>query len=127
MAISQLKSLRKISGGRYKKGARKQKAYELGRDPAFTKISNKRSKYIRIKGGHIKSRVLSTDIANLYDPKAKKYEQVKIKSVVENPANRQFVRRNIMTKGAVIDTEKGKAKITSRPGQHGAVDAVLIS
>lgn len=127
MAISQQKSLRKISGGRLKKGARKQKAYELGRDPALTKLGKKRAKYIRTKGSHIKARVLSADTANLYDPKSKKYEKVKIKSVLENPANRQFVRRNIMTKGAVIDTEKGKAKITSRPGQHGAVDAVLVS
>jgi len=71
--------------------------------------------------------LLSTDTANLFDPKTKKYEQIKIKEVVENPANRHFVRRNIMTKGTVIETEKGKAKITSRPGQDGNVNAVLIS
>ncbi|MEK6848627.1 MAG: 30S ribosomal protein S8e, partial [Nanoarchaeota archaeon] len=43
------------------------------------------------------------------------------------PANRHFIRRNIMTKGSVIDTELGKARITSRPGQDGVVNAVLIS
>ena len=127
MAISQHRSLRKPSGGRYKKGYRKKKMYELGRDPALTRLDKKRVSNIRTLGNHRKIRLLSIDTANLFDPKTKKYEKAKIKSVIENPANRQFVRRNIMTKGTVIDTEKGKAKITSRPGQDGAINAVLIS
>ena len=101
--------------------------YELGRDPALTRLDKKRVSNIRTLGNHRKIRLLSIDTANLFDPKTKKYEKAKIKSVIENPANRQFVRRNIMTKGTVIDTEKGKAKITSRPGQDGAINAVLIS
>ena len=77
-------------------------------------------------GGNRKTRLLSADKANLFDPKTKKHEQVKIKTILENPANRHFVRRNIMTKGCIVETEKGKAKITSRPGQDGIVNAVLI-
>ena len=127
MAISQLKSLRKPSGGRYKQQGRKKKAYELGREPSLTKIEKKRSKYVRAMGSNRKIRLLSTDTANLFDTKTKKYEQVKIKTIVDNPANRHFIRRNIMTKGTVIETEKGKARITSRPGQDGSVNAVLIS
>ena len=46
---------------------------------------------------------------------------------VDSPANRHFIRRNIMTKGIIIETDKGKAKITSRPDQDGIVNAVLIS
>jgi len=127
MAISHKKSLRKATGGRYKKGYRKKKAHELGRDPSLTKVEKRRIKSIRTLGNHRKYRLLGIDIANLYDPKSKKYEKIKIKSVVENPANRHFVRRNIMTMGTVIETEKGKAKITSRPGQDGTINAVLIS
>ncbi len=127
MAISQLRSLRKPSGGRYKQQGRKKKSYELGREPAFTKIEKKRSKYVRTMGSNRKIRLLSADTANLFDTKTKKYEQVKIKAVADNPANRHFVRRNIMTKGTVVETEKGKARITSRPGQDGTVNAVLIS
>ncbi|RLF82243.1 30S ribosomal protein S8e, partial [Thermococci archaeon] len=52
--------------------------------------------------------------------------KVKIISVVENPANRQYVRRNIVTKGAIVQTEIGKALVTSRPGQDGIVNAVLL-
>jgi|TARA_Y100000310_G_C20655778_1_gene801899 small subunit ribosomal protein S8e len=126
MAISQEISLRKATGGRYKKGAKKKKAHELGRQPAFTHIGERSAKYVRTMGNHSKVRVLVTDTANLFDPKTKKYEKAKIKNVVENPANRHFIRRNIMTKGTVIDTDKGKAKITSRPGQDGTVNAVLV-
>ena len=127
MAISQLRSLRKPSGSKYKQKGRKKKQYELGRQPAFTKLEKKRAKYVRTMGSNRKIRLLSADTVNLFDTKTKKYEQVKIKTIVDNPANRHFIRRSIMTKGTVIETEKGKARITSRPGQDGTVNAVLIS
>jgi len=125
MAISQLKSKRKIGGGIYK-ARRKEKLYELGRSPSLTKLEPRRTSKLRIKGGHKKTILLSTDLANVYNPKDKKYKKVKIKTITENPSNRHFVRRNIMNKGAIIDTELGKAKITSRPGQDGTINAVLI-
>ncbi|MFH0868121.1 MAG: 30S ribosomal protein S8e [Candidatus Woesearchaeota archaeon] len=127
MAISQLRSIRKPSGSKYKQKGRKKKLYELGGDPALTKLDKKRTKNVRTKGSHRKIKLLSADTANLFDPKTKKYEQIKIKTIIDNPANRHFIRRNIMTKGSIIDTEKGKARITSRPGQDGVVNAVLIS
>ena len=127
MAISQLRSVRKPSGGKYKSKGRKEKAYELGSEPAFTGLGERRIRNMRTMGNHSRTRLLATDTANLFDPKTKKYEQAKIKTISGNPANRHFVRRNIMTKGAIIETEKGKARIASRPGQDGAVNAVLIS
>ena len=77
-------------------------------------------------GNNEKRALLSIDTANVYNPKEKKYEQLKIETILENPANRHFVRRNIMTKGTIIKTEKGKARITNRPGQEGVVNAILI-
>jgi small subunit ribosomal protein S8e len=47
-------------------------------------------------------------------------------TVTANPANKNFVRRNILTKGAVVATGGWQGKITSRPGQDGDVNAVLI-
>jgi len=125
MAVIQSRPKRKESGGRYR-AYRKKKQYELGRLPSLTKVEKRRIVRIRTMGNNQKMRLLGTDIANVFNPKTKKYQQVKIKTIVENPANRHYVRRNIMTKGAVIDTELGKAKITSRPGQDGTVNAVLI-
>ena len=46
--------------------------------------------------------------------------------VGDNPANRDFARRKIITKGAIIKTKRGNARVTSRPGQNGTVDAVLV-
>ena len=66
------------------------------------------------------------EFANLYDPKEKKMSRVKIVTVKENPANPHYVQRNIMTLGTVIETEKGLARITSRPGQVGVINAVLL-
>ena len=126
MAVSQARSRLKPTGGRYK-DYRKKRQHELGREPSFTKLGKKRIQIIRTMGNNRKLRLLSADTANLFDPKSKTFKQVKIKTITDNPANRHFIRRNIMTKGAVVDTELGKAKITSRPGQDGVVNAVLIS
>src|SRR3989338_2879996 len=116
MALSQARPRRKQTGARYK-DYRKKRQDELGREPSFTKLGNKRVQIIRTRGSNRKLRMLGADTANLFDPKSKSFKQVKIKTITDNPANRHFVRRNIMTKGSVIDTEIGKAKITSRPGQ----------
>ena len=125
MARTQRRSRLKPTGSAYKKD-RKKKVFELGQEPTQTKIGDKRVKVKRAKGGAKKFTLLNVDNVNLYDPKEKKYSQEKIKTIVENTANRHFVRRNILTKGAVIETEKGRAKVTSRPGQNGSVSAVLI-
>ena len=122
---SRKKSAFKESGGRYKDN-RKKKKIDLARLPALTKVGAKRSKDFRKRGGSHKQRLLSADTANVYDPSTKKYSKTKVLSVKENPANRHYVRRNIMTKGTVIETELGKAKITSRPGQEGTVNAILL-
>jgi len=126
MAISQARPRRKQTGARYK-DYRKKKQYELGREPSFTKLGKKKMQTIRTMGANRKLRLLRAETANLFDPNLKSFKQVKIKTITDNPANRHFVRRNIMTKGSIIDTEFGKARITSRPGQDGIINAVLIS
>lgn len=125
MVLIQSRSKRQVSGGRYKP-YRKKRLYEKGNLPSLTKIGKKDLKNIRGRGGNLKPRLFKVENANLLDKKTKTYSKVKIKSVVESPSNRHFVRRNIITKGTVIETEKGKAKVTSRPGQDGTVNAVLI-
>lgn len=49
-----------------------------------------------------------------------------IESVEENEANPNFVRRSLLTKGTVVQTSEGKARITSRPGQQGVINAKHI-
>ena len=114
----------KPSGGLLKK-ARDKRLFELHGKPTHTGLGKRKAKYDRIKGGELKVRLLKVEIANVYDPKAKAYRQAKIKRVVEG-ANPHFVRSNIITRGAVIETELGKARVTNRPGQEAAVNAVLV-
>jgi len=127
MVIIQARSKRKPTGGRYKKRAERKRKYEIGRAPALTVVADvKKTSVVRTKGGSKKFKLLRTPLANVFDPKSKSYSKLKINTVVESTANRHFVRRNIITKGCVIETEKGKAKVTSRPGQNNVVNAILI-
>ena len=125
MAISQGRSKRKVSGSRYR-AYRKKRLYELGRLPTYTKIGKRILIFLRTKGGGTKLSLLNVEVANVFDPKNKKFSKAKILSVVENKANPNLVRRNVITKGCIIKTEIGNARITSRPGQEGTVNAVLV-
>lgn len=125
MAVSQARSKRKVSGSRYI-GLKKKKQFELGRDPTFSRVGERKTKLLRKMSGKKKEVTMYDDKVNLVDPKTKKSKIVKITNVLENTANRHFVRRKIITKGTVIETELGKAKITSRPGQEGSLNAILI-
>jgi small subunit ribosomal protein S8e len=125
MARTQKRSVRKSSGGRYHTAVKKKKR-DLARPSALTLLGEERKKKIRIRGGNRKLRLLSTRYANLADFKKHKTEKVEIEDVEDNPANRDFARRKIITRGAIIRTKKGRARVTSRPGQNGAVDAVII-
>lgn len=126
MVVTQHRSVRKATGGRYI-SSRKKRLFESGRAPTHTKVGKTKRTAVRTKGGGRKIRILTTEFANVLDPKTKKYEKSKIKTVLQTPANIHFARRNIITKGTILETEKGKVKVTSRPGQSGVVNAVLIA
>ncbi len=125
MAISQGKSIRSPSGARNVANRGKRKS-ELGRDPAETRVDEKRLRKIRTRGGNEKLRLASANKINLTDVKSGKSQVTDILGVIENDANPNYVRRNIVTKGAVVETPEGNAKVTSRPGQDGVVNGILI-
>ncbi len=125
MVIVQSRSRRKATGGRYKKKLTLKRKYELGRAPSLIKLEEVQLKQIRTKGGNSKVRLMSSNIINVVDSTGK-HKKAKILSILESPANRHYVRRNIMTKGTIVETEVGKAKITNRPGQDGTLNGVLL-
>ena len=127
MVITQHKSKRKASGGRYKKLYRSKRLYESGNHPSLSTIGDKDLKITKGKSGKDKVRIMASNKVNVYNPSTKKCQVATIKSVSDNPANRHYARRNIVTQGTIIETDIGKAKVTSRPGQQGSVNAVLIS
>ena len=125
MAIWQGRSLRSPTGARSRRNRNKRNA-EFGRTPAETRIGEEVKKEIVVRGNGTKTRATVANRINVIDPKDNSSKNVEIITVLENSANTHFVRRNIVTKGAVVETEIGKAKITSRPGQKGIVNGVLI-
>ncbi len=126
MALWQGKAKRSKSGRRirYARGKRK---FEIGRESLLTTIGANRLKVIRTKGNNRKTRVKTSDIVYILDPKTLKTTKTEILTVKENPANIHYVRRNIINKGAIIETKIGKAKVTSRPGQCGTINALLLT
>lgn len=115
---------KKPSGGR-KWAHRKKRRFERGAFPTETKLRPRKLKTVRRRGGNLKTRALSEDHASISDPSTAKTQRVEILRVVRNPASVDYDRRGIITKGTIIDTELGHARVTSRPGQHGVVNAVL--
>ena len=126
MALWQGRSKRKPTGGRYRP-LRKKRRREISREQQFAFIGNPRLKLYRTKGGNRKVRILKAEFANVLDPRTSTTKKVKIVTVKENTSNPHYVTRNIMTRGAVVQTELGLAKITSRPGQDGVINAVLVT
>lgn len=126
MAIWQGRSVRTSTGARSKSNRNKRKM-EFGREAAETKIGDRKIKTIRTKGGNEKIRLTNENKINVVNPETQKVEVAEITSVVENQANTHFVRRNIITKGAVVETTAGKVKVTSRPGQDGIINGTLLN
>ena len=125
MALWQGKSRRMPTGGR-RRPQRKKRRFEIGREKQFTFVGEERHKKYRTKGGNCKVRALGAEFANVVNPDSNTVKKVEILTVRENPANPNYVQRNIINKGAKIQTEAGLARVTSRPGQDGIVNAVLI-
>ena len=126
MALWQGKSRRKPTGGRRVPSASKRK-FEIGREKQFTKLGAQSLKQYRGAGGNVKVGMLAAEFANVVDKKTNTVKKVKIVNVKANPADPNYIQRNILNKGATIETEIGDAVVTSRPGQDGAVNASLLA
>lgn len=119
------KSRRKYTGGRLVRSKGKRKL-ELGREAAEPHLAEIKRKNVETLGGNRKVRLLRCNIANVTDPSSNITKQVSIETVTGNSANLYYIRRNILTKGSIIRTGMGNARVTSRPGQDGVVNAVLV-
>ena len=126
MARSQARSKRKYTGKKYKHFHKKRKR-ELERPPIATKIGQVKKKKQRTLGGNYKLKLFSSTFINVTNPATNLTKKVKILKFESNAASKDFNRRHILTKGAIVDTPEGLARISSRPGQHGILNGILIS
>ena len=113
----------KITGGR-RHPLRSRRKYELDRFPNEAVIGKQVTITRKVRGKNIKSSIKKINSVNLtIDSKVKR---VKIIKVLENATNNDYQRRGIISKGAILETEEGKCRVVSRPGQHGTVNAILV-
>ena len=97
--------------------------------PVETRLGETKRKTVKVRGGRFKDRLEQTNRANVKI--GAKHVVCEVTWLSENPASRDYTRRNIITRGAIIDakTPEGeaiKAKVTSRPGQDGVLNAVKV-
>ena len=121
---SHARSTTKRTGGRRRSNHKKRK-HELGSSPTETRVDDRKLKIVETRGGNTKVRAIQNDVASVATGDGTPVE-ADIENVAENASNPNYVRRNIVTKGAVIETSEGLARVTSRPGQDGQINAVLV-
>ncbi len=115
---------KKITGGRYIK-RRKRKSYEVKGQKRIVKLGEEKKKNMKTRGGNRKIVLLKAKEINL-KTQNKKIQKTEIKNVLETPSNRFLARQNILTKGTIVETTLGKAKITNRPSQEGCINGILV-
>jgi len=113
----------KVTGGR-RHPLRSRRKYEMDRFPNEALIGEQITITRKVRGKNVKTAIKTIDSVNLaIDSKTKR---VKIIKVLENATNNDYKRRGIISKGAILETEEGKCRVVSRPGQHGTVNAILV-
>jgi small subunit ribosomal protein S8e len=126
MGIWQGRSRRKPTGGRLRP-IRKKRRFEIAPELQLAVVGAGTVKRYRGRGGNQKLRILTAQSINVFDPAAKTMKVAKIVTVRENPANPNYVQRNIITRGAIVETDLGLVQVRSRPGQDGVLNGVRIA
>ncbi|MCL2863086.1 MAG: 30S ribosomal protein S8e [Methanimicrococcus sp.] len=119
-------SKRTYTGGK-RIASRSKRKFEIGREFAETRIGPAKNKNVATRGGNRKVRLLSDRSINVTDQKTGKTQRATAETVTGNAANKHYIRRNIMTKGTIVRTNLGLVKVTSRPGQDGVINGILLN
>ncbi len=114
----------KITGGR-RHPLRTRRKYETDRYPNEPINGAQVTITRQVRGKNNKTALKSIDFVNLATGDAK-VKKSKILKVLDNATNNDYKRRGIITKGAILETQEGKCRVISRPGQNGIVNAILL-
>jgi len=124
------KSIENLSGRKYTGGrkiaARSRRKYEIDRYPNEAIVGNNMKVERRVRGNNSKTALKTVEFANISNLEDQKTTKSKILRVIKNTANKDYERRGVITKGTLIETEIGLARVVSRPGQVGIINAVHL-
>jgi small subunit ribosomal protein S8e len=116
---------RKPSGGR-RIASRSRRSFEIDRYPNEASLGTTTTVTRRTRGNDIKASLKTAETVNVTNPASRSTTKLIIKNVIKNPANKDYERRGVISKGALLETDQGTARVVSRPGQDGSVNAVLV-
>ncbi len=116
---------RKYTGGR-KIAMRSRRKFELDRYPNEAVIGSNLEVTRRVRGDNRKMALKTVEFANVSNYDEKKTTRSKVLRVIKNTTNKDYERRGVITKGTVIETELGLARVVSRPGQVGLINAIQL-
>ena len=114
----------KTTGGR-RHPLRIRRKYETDRYPNEAVVGAQITITRNVRGKNRKTALKAVDFVNLAAGDAK-VKKTKILKVLENSTNNDYQRRGIITKGAILETQEGRCRVVSKPGQTGIVNAVLV-
>ncbi|KAJ6594035.1 40S ribosomal protein S8 [Mycena capillaripes] len=142
MGISRSSRHKRSETGAQRAHYRKKRKFELGRQPANTKLGPKRIHSVRVRGGNVKFRALRLEGGNFAWGSEHVTRKTRIIGVVYNASNNELVRTNTLVKSAIIQidatpfrqwyeshyaqpvTKKGKAQA---PAGDAAAEPVKLS
>ncbi|KAK9473922.1 40S ribosomal protein eS8 [Dipodascopsis tothii] len=84
---------------------RKKRKFELGRQPANTRIGAKRIHTVRTRGGNTKFRALRVDTGNFSWGSEGIAKKTRIIGVSFHPSNNELIRTNTLTKAAIVQID----------------------
>ncbi|KAG0162982.1 ribosomal protein S8A [Apophysomyces sp. BC1015] len=105
MGISRDSRHKRSNTGARRVQYRKKRKFELGRQPASTKLGAKRIHLVRVRGGNTKHRALRLDSGNFSWGSEGVARKTRVLTVVYNASNNELVRTNTLVKGAVIQID----------------------
>ncbi|MHA1768657.1 MAG: 30S ribosomal protein S8e [Candidatus Thorarchaeota archaeon] len=125
MGVWHRRSNRTATGARLKKFRGKRK-HQMGRTPTETLVGETKKITIDSRSARKKTPALKIKYVNVINPEKNVTYRAEIQDVEKNEANMDYQRRKVITRGTIIKTSKGRAKVTSRPGQDGILNAILV-
>ena len=114
----------KITGG-IRHPLKSRQKFQIDRYPNEALMGEQETATRKTRGNNRKTALKKVNHVNLVLPNAK-IKRSKIVRVLENQTNNDYQRRGVITKGAILETEDGKCKVVSRPGQNGVINAILV-
>ncbi|BGP26494.1 40S ribosomal protein s8 [Rhodotorula toruloides] len=105
MSITRDSRHKRSATGAQRAHYRKKRQFEMGRQPALTKLGAKRIHTVRVRGGNTKHRALRLESGNFAWGSEHATRKTRIVGVVYNASNNELVRTNTLVKGCIVQID----------------------